>query len=99
MTLLEVTVVILVLLTLVGIVFAAGNGWKNGTDRARCVLPIRQMQMSVRGYAVTIGAAPGTDLAQRSPPLSLLGELVGPGKYVPELPTCSSNGCATRAQS
>lgn len=92
MTLVELTMVILVMLALVGVLFVGARGWRNGTDRARCILNIRQMQMSVRAYASSHGYEPGTDLATMAPPVNLLGELVGVGKYVPALPRCPGNG-------
>lgn len=50
MTLLELTVVILVLLSLVAILFIGSRAWKRGSDRAGCIMNIRQAQMSVRSY-------------------------------------------------
>ena len=92
MTIIETTVVILVILVLVSLLFVGARGWQNGTNRARCILNIRQMQMSVRAYASANSHDPGADLATALPPVSLLGELVGEGKYVPELPHCPGNG-------
>lgn len=92
MTLVELTMVILVLLSLVVLLFVGARGWKNGTDRARCILNIRQMQMSVRAYSSATEHDAGTDLTKLAPPVNLLAELVGPGKYVPELPRCPSSG-------
>ena len=92
MTLIELTMVILVLIALIGLLFVGARGWRNGTDRARCILNIRQMQMSVRAYSSSHGYEPGTDLATLAPPVNLFGELVGIGKYVPELPRCPGNG-------
>ncbi|NIP97964.1 MAG: hypothetical protein GWO24_32870 [Akkermansiaceae bacterium] len=92
LTLVELTLVILALLTLVGLLFAGANSWKNGTDRARCILNIRQMQMSVRAFSTATSHGPGTDLSLEEPPVNLLGALVGAGNYVPELPTCPGNG-------
>ena len=92
MTLVELAIVIVVLLTLVTILLIGARGWKKGTDRARCIVNIRQMQLSVRAYASFRGLSPGHDLSQDSPPVTLLGELVGPGNYVPSLPTCPSDG-------
>ena len=92
MTLVEMTVVILLLLSLVAIIFTAARGWKNGTDRARCIMNIRQMQISVRAFASASNFNPGTDLELHNPPVNLLSELVGAGQYVPALPTCPGNG-------
>lgn len=50
MTLLELTVVILVLLSLISILFVGARAWKKGSDRAGCILNIRNTQQAVRGY-------------------------------------------------
>lgn len=50
MTLLELTVVILVLLSLISILFVGARAWKKGSDRAGCILNIRNVQQAVRGY-------------------------------------------------
>jgi len=49
-TLLELTVVITVLLTLISILFIGARGWKSGSDRASCVLTLRNMQVAARSY-------------------------------------------------
>ena len=51
MTLLELTVVILVLLSLISILFVGARAWKKGSDRAACILNIRNVQQAVRGHA------------------------------------------------
>ncbi|MBC7979120.1 MAG: prepilin-type N-terminal cleavage/methylation domain-containing protein [Armatimonadetes bacterium] len=50
MTLIELTIVILVLLSLVSILFIGARGWKNGTDRATCILNLRNVQVATRSY-------------------------------------------------
>ena len=92
MTLIEMTVIILVLLVMTTVLWFGASSWKSGTDRARCIMNIRQMQVSVRAYSNTTPHQPGTDLGVLVPPVNLLAELVGPGDYVPELPHCPSNG-------
>ena len=92
MTVLELTVVITMLLVIVSITLLGAGAWKRGVDRARCIMNIRQMQVSLRSYANLKEYEPGFDLTEEDPDLSLLGELVGPGKFVPELPRCPSGG-------
>lgn len=60
LTLIELTVVILVLLSLIGILFIGARGWKNGTDRASCILKIRSMQVATRSYQNLYGFNPGS---------------------------------------
>jgi type II secretory pathway pseudopilin PulG len=50
MTLLELTVVILVLLSLISVLFIGARAWKKGSDRAACILNIRNTQQAVRSY-------------------------------------------------
>jgi type II secretory pathway pseudopilin PulG len=50
MTLLELTVVILVLLSLITILFIGAQAWKRGSDRAICIINIQNVQKGVRGY-------------------------------------------------
>ena len=59
LTLIELTVVILVLLSFVGVLFIGAQGWKNGTDRATCILKIRSMQVATRSYQNLYGFNPG----------------------------------------
>ncbi len=50
MTLLEMTVVILVLLSLISVVFIGARAWKRGSDRAGCIITQRNVQMATRSY-------------------------------------------------
>jgi type II secretory pathway pseudopilin PulG len=58
-TLLELTVVILVLLTLIGILFIGVNAWRRGSDRAANVLNMRNVQQAMRGHQNTRNLNPG----------------------------------------
>ena len=92
MTLIELAIVLMVLLTLVTVLMFGARGWKKGTDRARCIVNIRQMQLSVRAYSTLKGYRTGQDLSLETPPVFLLGEMVGPGEFVPALPVCPGKG-------
>ena len=48
MTLIELTVVILVLLTLISVLFIGAQAYKRGAERATCILNIRNVQQAVR---------------------------------------------------
>jgi prepilin-type N-terminal cleavage/methylation domain-containing protein len=50
MTLLELTVVILVLLSLISILFIGARAWKKGSDRSANILNLRNTQQSMRGH-------------------------------------------------
>ena len=73
MTLLELTVVIVVLLSLIGILFIGARAWKRGSDRSANILNIRNVQQAVRAHANTYALAVGSPLAEN--------QIIGPGKY------------------
>lgn len=50
LTLLELTVVITILLALISILFVGARAWKRGSDRAGCVLTLRNVQVATRSY-------------------------------------------------
>ena len=50
MTLLELTVVILVLLSLISILFIGARAWKKGSDRSANIMNIRNTQQAIRGH-------------------------------------------------
>jgi prepilin-type N-terminal cleavage/methylation domain-containing protein len=86
MTLLELTVVILVLLSLVTTLFFGAQAWKRGSDRALCIIHIQNVQKSVRSYANLYGFKEG-DTAP-----GLQGQIIGIGKYVESTPVCPAGG-------
>ena len=68
MTLIELTVVILVLLSLISVLFIGAKAWKDGADRADCIVYIGQYQKGVRSYAninevLNAGAVASADIA------------------------------------
>ncbi|BDS08495.1 hypothetical protein NT6N_35350 [Oceaniferula spumae] len=62
MTLIEITVVILVLLTLISVLFIGANIYKKGADRAACILNIRNVHQAVRANQNLKGINTGTAL-------------------------------------
>jgi len=50
MTLLELTVVILVLLSLISILFVGARAWKKGSDRSANIMNLRNCQQAMRGH-------------------------------------------------
>ena len=75
MTLLELTVVILVLLSLISILFIGARAWKKGSDRAANILNIRNVQQAVRAHA-NVRALNIVDA------LIATTDIVGTGKYL-----------------
>jgi prepilin-type N-terminal cleavage/methylation domain-containing protein len=86
MTLIELTVVILVLLSLISILFVGARAWKRGSDRAGCIMNIRNVQQGMRSYQNMNGHQPG------DAPTGFAGEIVGTGKFVETSPTCPGGG-------
>jgi prepilin-type N-terminal cleavage/methylation domain-containing protein len=76
MTLLELTVVILVLLSLISILFIGARAWKKGSDRAASILQIRNCQQAVRSYANMNAKNPG----DADP--SVVSNVFGAGKFI-----------------
>ena len=89
MTLLELTVVILVLLSLISILFIGARAWKKGSDRAGCIMNIRNVQQAVRSYANMNGVNPGDTVA------TLYSDVIGAGKFVEKTPACPGGGTYT----
>lgn len=79
MTLLELTIVILVVLSLIGILFVGARAWKRGSDRTANILNIRNVQQVVRAHANTHALAIGSPLAET--------DIIGPSKYLSSLIT------------
>jgi type II secretory pathway pseudopilin PulG len=83
MTLLELTVVILVLLSLISILFIGARAWKRGSDRAGCILNLRNIQQAVRGEQnMKNHAYGGTNLVPAN--------IIGATGYITVIPTCPS---------
>ena len=80
MTLLELTVVILVLLSLISILFIGARAWKKGSDRAASILQIRNVQQAVRSFSNMNGLNPGDTIA------TLDSEIFGAGKFIENSP-------------
>jgi type II secretory pathway pseudopilin PulG len=85
MTLLEMTVVILVILGLMGILIVSGRSWMLGTNRSGCIMNIRNMQNAVRAYQNTNQLSEGVSL-------NVSTDLIGPGKYILDHPKCPGGG-------
>lgn len=85
MTLLEMTVVILVILGLVGILIVSGRSWLLGSSRSGCIMNIRNMQNAVRAYQNTHQLSEGVSL-------NVSTDLIGPGKYILDHPKCPGGG-------
>lgn len=88
MTLLELTVVILVLLSLISILFIGARAWKRGSDRAASILMIRNVQQAVRSHANMNQIAVGGEMLKTS--------LFGPDLFMENDPTSAKEDGTTR---
>ncbi len=84
MTLLELTVVILVLLSLISILFIGARAWKKGSDRAGCILNLRNIQQAVRGEQNMKNEVPGAATL-------VAANIIGTTGYITKVPVCPSN--------
>lgn len=91
MTLLELTVVILVLLSLISILFIGARAWKKGSDRAGCIMNIRNVQQAVRGHQNMNNLSAGG-------PLVAADKVWGANGYL-NAPTCPGSGIYTPTES
>ena len=89
MTLLELTVVILVLLSLISILFIGANAWKKSSDRAGCIMNVRNAQQAIRGYANMFGLSPGATIPGG---MTRYDVIVGPGLFLAKAPVCPGAG-------
>lgn len=64
MTLLELTVVILVLLSLISILFVGARAWKKGSDRSANLMNLRNCQQAMRGHQNMRNLNPGAGFTQ-----------------------------------
>ncbi len=86
MTLLELTVVILVLLSLVFILMIGGRAWKRGADRAMCMINLEQVQKAVRSFANLNNHQAGETVA------GLESEVISSGSFIESMPHCPGEG-------
>ena len=92
MTLIEITVILVVLLTFLGMTFIGVRAWKQGSDRTACIMNICKTQKAVRSLANFNGLAPGTNTAALSNPIDVKAQLVGEDGYLASVPECPGNG-------
>lgn len=86
MTLLEMTVVIMVLISLATILILGAQAWKNGSDRAMCVLNLQNVQKGLRSYSNMYGYDYGGTVA------GLQGKIIGSDCFIAQIPICPHQG-------
>lgn len=95
MTLVELSIVIVVLLAFISMLFIGARAWKRGADRAQCIVNIRQVQMSVRGFANSNGIEAGEYFTPDGAGGVPGDAIFGPDNYLDGLPTCPGTGMYT----
>ena len=70
-----------------GAMLAASVPWKKGSDRAGCIMNIRNVQQAVRSYQNMNGHSIGETLP--------LNQVIGPGMFVEQMPVCPAGGTYT----
>jgi prepilin-type N-terminal cleavage/methylation domain-containing protein len=85
MTLIELSVVIVVLILMITVVFAGGSAWKRGSDRAGCAMELRKVHLAVESYQNMYGYGDGTQAEPRCGTRDISRHLVGMGYITPEL--------------
>ena len=86
MTLVELTLVILMLLSLIGILAIGARTWKKGSDRSVCILNLQAVQKGVRSFSNLYGYVPGASVS------GLEAQIIGEGRFVETMPLCPSEG-------
>ncbi|RPJ35149.1 MAG: hypothetical protein EHM17_03890 [Verrucomicrobiaceae bacterium] len=86
LSLLEMTVVIMVLMSLISILFFGARAWKRGSDRAICIIHIQNVQKALRGYSNIHGFSPGANAPD------LQARLIGIGGFIDAAPVCPGSG-------
>lgn len=86
MTLVETTLVILLLLGFVSFLFVATRGWIRAADRSKCIMNLHQVQKAVRGLANLNRYEPGQEVA------GLPQMIFGPGKFIEGTVFCPAGG-------
>ncbi|QQL45801.1 hypothetical protein [Sulfuriroseicoccus oceanibius] len=87
MTLIELTVIIITLLTMISVLFIGTAAYKEGTDRASCILNQRNVQTYVRSYQNMWDLNIGDDLD----PSDIFGETA----FLATQPECPAGGIYT----
>ena len=80
MTLIEVTLVIAVLLSLISILFIGVSAYKKGAYRAKCILNLASVQKAARSHQNLYALKIGDSLA--------IADLAGSGKLLETTPNC-----------
>lgn len=93
LTLIEVTLVIAVLLGLISVLFIGVSAYREGSNRANCILNISNVQKAVRSYQNLYELVGPTEDEEGDALAQTL--IIGTGLMLEQTPTCPSNGTYT----
>lgn len=85
LTLIEITLVIAVLLGLISVLFIGVSAYREGSNRAKCILNISSYQKAVRSYQNLYEASGTYNVA----------DIAGTGNLLETFPSCPSAGVYT----
>lgn len=85
LTLIEITLVIAVLLGLISVLFIGVSAYREGSNRAKCILNITNVQKAARSYQNLYELKQGDALVADQ-------TFVGTGKLLEAMPDCPSGG-------
>ena len=89
LTLIEITLVIAVLLGLISVLFIGVSAYKEGSNRAKCILNISSFQKAVRSYQNLYGEDSQDD-GSGGTTVFTQADIVGTGKLLSTFPVCPS---------
>lgn len=84
LTLIEITLVIAVLLGLISVLFIGVTAYKEGSNRAKCILNISNVQKAARSYQNLYEQEVGDAFATTM--------IIGEGRLIDSAPECPSDG-------
>lgn len=86
LTLIEITLVIAVLLTLISVLYLGVNQFKKGSNRALCIQNLVKIQQATRAYCNMNDLDPGDSVS------NLDDKVVNNPGFFPKTPTCPGGG-------
>jgi hypothetical protein len=75
------------MLSATSVMFVGARAWKRGSDRAGCIMNIRNVQQATRSYQNMNGLKIGDPLP--------IAKIIGPGQFIETNPKCPAGGAYT----
>jgi hypothetical protein len=84
--LIELSIIIIVLFAFLSLLFVGATAWKRGSDRAGCIVNLRQVQLAIRGHANINRLDVGDTIVNGH------NAIIGSDKFLSALPECPAQG-------